>query len=212
MGNRSPYRDALRILYILVAGSSPFPDNQESGAVAIFKGEKRLHAFEFWMRNPDYLAEELLDLYERTNETRYLNEAISILDAEEPDIRRFPMIRWKFGAYEPLDDTLSILVCRNLIKITGRMSSDKVLETDYLILSSATNLTQRIVAEFPPLDWYAQRAKLVAEIAGDSRGAALKDRQYKKEEYAATQWGGVIPAITSRVRARLNSLTAERTN
>jgi hypothetical protein len=212
MGNRSPYRDALRLLYILVAGSSPLPDNHESGAVAIFKGEKRLHAFDFWMRNPDYLAEELLDLYERTSEARFLDEAIGILDAEEPDIRRFPMIRWKFGAYEPLDDTLSVLVCRKLIKITGRKSPDRVLETSYLISSSAITLTQRIVVEFPPLAWYAQRAKLVAEIAGDSGGAALKDRQYKKEEYAETQWGGMIPAITSKVRARLNALTASRTN
>jgi hypothetical protein len=211
MGNRTPYRDALRLLYVLVSGSSPLPNNHESGAVAIFKGEKRLHAFEFWMRNPDYLAEELLDLYERTNETRYLEEAINILGTEEPDIRRFPMIRWKFGAYEPLDDILSVLVCRNLIKITGLKSPDKILVTDYLIFPFAITLTQQIVDEFPPLAWYAQRAKLVAEIAGDSGGATLKERQYKKEEYAETQWGGVIPAITSKVRARLNALTAGRT-
>jgi hypothetical protein len=98
MAIRSPHRDALRLLYILVAGCSALPEHDASGAVAVFKGEARLYAFDFWMRNPDYLSEELLDLFESTKERNYLDIVKEIFLAEEPDIRRFPMIRYRFGA------------------------------------------------------------------------------------------------------------------
>ena len=212
MGNRSPHRDALRILYILVAGSSPPPADNPSGAVAIFKGEVRLQAFDFWMRNPDYLADELLDLFETTGNERYLSEAANIFSAEEPDIRRFPMIRYRFGAYERMDDKLSMLVCRKLIKIAGRKSGDRILENNYLLMQSAIELSERIITEFPGLAWYAERSRLVAEIAGDLGGVALKDRQYEKSDYAATHSGGVIPPIADRVKARLDVLLAGSTS
>lgn len=206
MGNRSPHRDALRLLYILIAGSSSLPKDENSGAVAIFTGETRLHAFDFWMRNPDYLADELLDLFEKTKQQRYLIEADKIFSDDEPDIRRFPMIRYRFGAYERLDDTLSMLVCRRLIKVTGRKSGEKIIETDFLIMQSAFDLSEKIKIEFPALSWYANRSRLVAEVAGSLGGAALKQRQYEKQEYAETQMGGIIPPITSTVRVRLDSL------
>lgn len=206
MADRSPHRDALRILYILIAGSNPLPQDEPSGAAGVFKGEARLHAFDFWMRYPDYLAEELLDLFEQTGEERYLDAASEIFSSDEPDIRRFPMIRYRFGAYERLDDTLSLLCCRDLVKITGRKSGEKIYETDFLVMPSAFALAKQIVDEFPGLDWYARRSLLIAELAGDQGGAALKEKQYARAEYAETEMGGVIPPITNRVRVRLNSL------
>src|SRR5215218_6270357 len=188
---RSPYRDAIRILYILVQGASRLPEPNAMGAVAIFAGEARLHAFDFWMRNPDYLAEELLDMFESTGEERYLAAAKEIFDADEPDIRRFPMIRYRFGAYERLDDALSHLHSRGLVMITGRKSGSRVHETDFLVMPAAYALSESIKSDFPILRWYAERAALVAEVAGNRGGAALKDRQYERAEYAETQMGGV---------------------
>lgn len=95
------------------------------------------------MRNPDYLAEELLDVFEAKRNQHYLDAAKEIFRAEEPDIRRFPMIRWKFGAYERLDDTLAILKSRKLVTITGRKAGAKVLETDFLIMPSALRWRNR---------------------------------------------------------------------
>jgi hypothetical protein len=203
---RSPYRDALRLLYIFVNGAESLPAPEPSGAAAIFRGEAKLHAYDFWMRNPDYLAEELLDLFATSGERRYLVEAESIFSADEPDIRRFPMIRYRFGAYERLDDTLALLRSRDLIKITGTKAGGKVMETDFLVMPGAIKFTQAIKTEFPILSWYANRASLVAEVAAGRGGAALKKRQYEQADYAETQMGGVIPPITDRVRARLASL------
>ena len=205
---RAPYRDAVRLLFILVNGSALVDDPAASGHVAIFKGEARLHAFDFWMRYPDYLAEELLDAYERTSNPKYLAAARQIFDDEEPDLRRFPMIRYRFGAYERLDDTLAVLWAHDLIRITGKRVHGKVRETDFLLMQSAFDLAAGIEKDFPILRWYAKRAQLVADVANGRGGKALKDRQYKQAEYAETQVGGVIPPIASRVRARLQVLAA----
>ncbi|WPB73933.1 hypothetical protein KYC5002_33465 [Archangium violaceum] len=203
---RSPYRDALRLLYIFVNGAEPLPHPDSSGATVIFRGEAKLHAYDFWMRNPDYLAEELLDLFVKSGEKQYLVEAEGIFAAEEPDIRRFPMIRYRFGAYERLDDTLALLKSRDLIRITGTKAGVKVMETDFLVMPIAIQSAQAIEKDFPVLKWYARRALLVAEIAAGRGGAALKKRQYEQADYAETQMGGVIPPITARVRARLAAL------
>ncbi|WP_438025749.1 hypothetical protein [Sorangium sp. So ce233] len=158
------------------------------------------------MRNPDYLAEELLDLYGTTGHGRYLVEAEKIFAADEPDVRRFPMIRYRFGAYERLDDTLALLRSRDMIRITGTKVGGKVMETDFLVMPVAVQSADRFEKDFPALKWYARRASLVAEVAAGRGGAALKKRQYEQADYAETEMGGLIPPITARVLARLEAL------
>ena len=114
MNARTPHRDAIRILFILNAGGMPLVDPNDPTVAKIFKGEARLHAFDFWMRNPDYLASELLDGYEATGNADYRQAAEAIFESDEPDLRRIPMIRYLFGAYERLDDALSLLRSRDL--------------------------------------------------------------------------------------------------
>lgn len=203
MPPRFRHRDALRVLYILVAGSEELSEPHTSGASRLFRGEARLHAFDFWMRYPDYLAEELIDVSIARSDLRYLSAAARIFEDDEPDVRRIPMIRYRFGAYERLDDTLSLLTSRQLVRLTGTKAGQRVLETDFLVMPSALKLADEVVAEFPVLKWYADRAALVAEVAGTRGGGALKQRQYEQCEYAETAMGGTIPPIADRVRERL---------
>lgn len=56
-------RDALRLLFILVRGSQPHPSPTAEWD-RIFLGEKRALAIDFWIRYPDYLADQLLNLYQ----------------------------------------------------------------------------------------------------------------------------------------------------
>lgn len=203
---RSPHRDALRILFILRAGGIPVEPPTEKVAL-IFKGEVRLQAFDFWMRNPDYLAAELIDLFVETKDKCHYEAARSILDAEEPDLRRVPMVRYFFGAYEPLDDALSLLRSRDLVRITGiKGTNNKVLETDFVLTKAGYDICSVAVSEEPILQWYADRAELVAKVAGSMGGTALKQKQYQRASYAETKLGGVIPAITKDVRIRLTQL------
>src|SRR5262245_34394159 len=111
-----PEQDAVRLLVLLHEAadssiSTPAPD----GAVGCIAGEMRLQAMDFWLRNPDYLAWELLDEAERTGDAGLVAQAARILSsAEEPDLRTVPMLRWRHGAWEPLDDRLSLLASYGL--------------------------------------------------------------------------------------------------
>jgi hypothetical protein len=203
--NRNPYRDALRVLFIIRAGGcSPEPPIQN--VVSIFRGETRLHAFDFWIRNPDYLAAELLDIFETSRDAAFLNAADSIFANEEPDLRRMPMIRYFFGAFDRLDDSLSLLRSRELIQIVGLKQSQKVKETDFLLTVKGEQFCLSCLEKAPVLQWYSDRANLVASISGDRSGSALKQKQYERASYAQTAIGGIIPSIASETAARLEQL------
>lgn len=206
MNKRTPHRDALRILFILRAGGTQWDVPDEPEIVSIFKGEARLLAFDFWMRNPDYLAAELLDVFEQNGDNVYLQAAETIFENDEPDLRRVPMIRYLFGAYDKMDDSLSLLRSRDLIRITGLKSKTKVKETDFLLTAKGKEVCTSAVIQEPILKWYSDRAELVAKIAGERGGTALKQQQYVRTTYAETKYGGVIPPITSEVRQRLKQL------
>ncbi|EXI80475.1 MAG: hypothetical protein AW10_01805 [Candidatus Accumulibacter appositus] len=206
MNARTPHRDAIRILFILNAGGVPLTDPDDATVAKIFKGEARLHAFDFWMRNPDYLASELLDAYETTSDIRYRQAAEAIFESDEPDLRRVPMIRYLFGAYERLDDALSLLRSRDLVRITGIKGKLKVHETDFILTVRGVDVCSTAVAQEPVLEWYARRSTLVAEVAGARGGGALKEKQYEQATYAQTQLGGIIPPIGPEVQRRLLQL------
>lgn len=203
------YRDALRILFILVAGARNLKESDGQTVSGVFHGEARLHAFEFWMRNPDYLADELLGKFTESGDERYLREAETIFENDEPEVRRFPMIRYRFGAFERIDDTLAILVCRGLVRISRKALNGKVQETDFLILRPAFETAREVTASYQELAWYPSRARLIAELAGDRGGTALKQRQYEQVAYAETQLGGVIPTIAPQVRQRIRAARSE---
>lgn len=206
MNARTPHRDAIRILFILNAGSVQWAAPSDATVAKIFKGEARLHAFDFWMRNPDYLASELLDSFEATGNVQHREAAEAIFESEEPDLRRVPMIRYLFGAFERLDDALSLLRSRDLVRITGIKTKTKVHETDFVLTVKGVGVCKDAVTREPILRWYADRAALIAEIAGVRGGGALKEKQYKQATYAETQLGGIIPPIGADVRQRLARL------
>jgi len=206
---RSAHRDALRLLFVIEAGSRPLRSPDASDTVAIFKGETRLWAFEFWMRNPDYLAAELLDLFETTTDVAYLHEAEAIFQKEEPDLRRVPMIRYCFGAFDRLDDAMALLRSSDLIRITGIKTFDKIRETDFLLTSRGADFCATCVIQAPVLTWYRDRASLVAKVAGDRSGNALKETQYNRATYAETKLGGIIPPIAAEVAQRLAEMKAK---
>ncbi len=204
MTSHTAYVDATRLLFVLTTGSEPVRIAQKD-EIAVFAGETKLNAWDFWMRYPDYLADELIARYDDTGDDAWLSQAEQIFIDEEPEQRRLVMIRFFYGAYEKHDDALAILVTAGLIGIGGRKDVDRVQETNFLIHQTAFDLCSSIVKDEPVLRWYRDRATLVGEIAGGRGGKALKDRQYERIDYARTKLGGVIPSIESDVRERLEA-------
>lgn len=208
-------QDAVRLLMLINEAAEPVTEEETRGdpaletAVGIVRTQVRLQKLDFWVRNPDYLANELLNEYvQGDNDPALLQLAGEILDSEEPELRRYPMLRYLFGAYEDLDDALSVLRQADLVvrRKLGRPGS--VVQTNYFMLQAGQELASRIPVEFQDLAWYSSRSALVVKLASGQGATALKDRQYIQEEYLKTPNGMRIPCITERARRRLADIRA----
>lgn len=199
---------AMRLFAVLVAGCRPItpPTGQD---VAIFEGETRLNALMFWLRNPDYLGWELLDLYEATGDGDMLALVARMIEDEEPVLRRDAMAKWRFGAFEPIDDEMAILSSRGLVRTVMHLTGSKSAGNDFVLLSGSLELADRL-ADNIGYHWYAERMKIVLRVAGsETGGGALKDRQYRHPDYATTRGRDYIPPITTRLVARLEALLVQ---
>ncbi|MCM3886702.1 hypothetical protein [Frankia sp. R82] len=177
--------------------------------VKAVRSELRLQAMDFWLRNPDYLADELVSVVEAgAADASYLLTARRLLDDPEPDLRWYPMPRWFYGAYERLDDAFSLLETYGLaaLRRTGQPGKQSLRNRFFLTQAGAAAVAE--LATDPVLGWYAEQVKLVALVAGDDGGQALKDRQYRQATYAGTDLGVAIAPIAPRVRERLDALSA----
>lgn len=201
-------QSAVRLLAAICAAAYP-PADDKFGAdvVAVLRAQSRLQALDFWIRYPDYLANELLNEFEKTGAKDDLNLARRILNDREPDLRRVPMIRYHFGAFEPLHNPLSILRSRGLVRQHRHGEPGHVTDTWYLLTNAGQEAMAKLADAAVELAWYRDRAAVAARVAGAAGGAALKGRQYLQDEYAATPLKGMIPSIAKRVRARLDELT-----
>jgi len=202
----SIYQDAIRLLFLLVFGAEEFEDQSDSTLKGVFKGKARLYALDFWVRYPDYFAHELLAKFKETGDVQYFQKAEDIFQDNEPDLRRIPMIRYLFGAYENFDNTLAILISKGLVIQAGSKTPKKIQHYDFIISKKAYEVVDEASTQFPILRWYEDRAKLVISIAGDRAGHILKNRQYEHIEYAKTKLGGVIPSIKEEIQEQLIQL------
>jgi hypothetical protein len=202
------YRDALRLLFILHAGARvPVLSEAPPGVIGIFEGEKRLMAIDFWVRYPDYLADQLLNLYENVRDPALLSEIQTIFDLDEPDVRTIKVLRWRYGAFDRIEDALAILSARNLVKPMKKTIATGRSQHDFLIYEAGSRFLKGAVQEQPTLKWYRDRTRLALVVAGDKSGSALKDMQYEVPEYEGTSWSAEIPSIKDRVFRRLKDLT-----
>lgn len=209
-------QDAVRILMLIDKAAEPVDGRALSGndpslapAVGVVRTQVRLQKLDFWVRNPDYLANELLNDYENGDQDpTLLQMAGEILDSEEPELRRYPMLRYLFGAYEDLEDALAVLRQADLVIRRKKGRPGKVTRTDYYLTHGGKEMAARIRRDFPELAWYSTRAALVVLLADGQGATTLKDRQYLVDEYLNTPNGARIPSITDRARRRLADIRA----
>jgi hypothetical protein len=207
----SRWQDSIRLLLLIDAAAKPPADGEivPVSTVGVVHTQVRLQKLDFWVRYPDYLAYELMNEYESTpDETGLLDLASTILESEEPDIRRFPMLRHKFGAFEELDDALAPLVERGLISKTQTLGQSRVLEHIYFLLDRGREVAQSLVQEAPVLEWYVTRTQLIVALVDGLGGTQIKNRQYLLRDYADTPWKQYIAPITEQARQRLRELKA----
>lgn len=209
-------QDAVRILLLIDGAAKPLPapvrdDAALTEAVGVVEGQLRLQKLDFWLRSPDFLADELLNDYEQSGEPRLLELAGQILDSEEPEVRRYPMLRHHFGAYESLDDALAVLRSAGLVVRRRRGRVGHTSRHDYYLLAQGREVARTVVSQVPAFRYYVDRVQLVLDLADGRGGNQLRKRQYLQDEYATAAHGTRIGSISVRARNRLAQLRATAT-
>jgi hypothetical protein len=203
-------RDAVRILHILHQAGEDVRSRRgdiPATAVKVVRAEKRLQALDFWVRNPDYLAHELLNQYENDHDPESLRLAAEVMQGDEPELRRLGMLRFFFGAFERVHDAVATLKTFQLVDVRPRFrgTPPRLSHRDFYLLEAGAERATEL-AQDDVLRWYSERAALVARVAGDRSGDALKDAQYSVERYGGARWGEIIAPVRDEVRARLTEL------
>lgn len=197
----SPEQDAVRMLILLAfAGQEPARD-APADSVREMRAESRLHALDFWLRNPDYLAYELLTQYRESqrSDLALVRTAHSVMEDDELELRTIPMLRFLFGAYEELDESFSLLTAYDLAYVVRRPPAEQ-RRRDFYLTSAGALFVERLPTRAAVLGWYVERARLVASVAGDRGGDELKQRQKQQTKYRLTRWGNRIGTIAELVR------------
>ncbi|MFC4071302.1 hypothetical protein [Actinoplanes subglobosus] len=200
-------------MLIISAAATPLPRPPEADpalaeAVAVLESQVRLQKLDFWVRNPDYLADELITEFERTSDPELLEQAHDILHSDEPHVRRYPMTRFLFGAYEPLDDALAVLRSADLVVRRRHGSPGRVQRHDYYLTRTGRDTADRVLDQAPEFEYFVERTRFVARLFDGLRGTQLKDRQYQQDEYRDTVIGSTIDSIATRVYNRLRQYAA----
>lgn len=201
-GSASRVQHAIRLLALLrQAGEDVGTPGDPPGAVLAVRSELRLQALDFWLRNPDYLADELVTEVETGQlDPSYLEVASRLLTDPEPTLRHYPMPRWLFGAYEPLDDAFAHLEAYGLAIMRRTPAGYR---NQFFLLQAGVEAGDTLTDTDSALSWYPRQVKLVLLVARNQTGSQLKARQYQQASYAGTELGTHIGPIADRVSQRL---------
>jgi hypothetical protein len=203
-------QDAVRLLLLVDGAAEPLgdppPPAAPDGAVGVLRTQVMLQKLDFWLRNPDYFANMLLDRFEEGGDVALLDEAERILMSEEPEVRRYPMLRYRFGAYEPLDSALSVLAGASLVFRRREGTPGRTRQHNYYLTALGRRVARDMVAQEPALQYYVDRVALLVDVTAGRGGTELKDEQYLQQEYADTAYNARIGAIAGQVRERLAAM------
>lgn len=87
-------QDAIRFLFVLINGSEQIKAYPEAYTSKL-EGRTRIYAMQFWVCCSDFLAHEILNRCEDTQQARYLQIDIRIFAVAEPDFGSLPMIHYR---------------------------------------------------------------------------------------------------------------------
>lgn len=197
---------ALRLLVLIDRTGEEATESDPPAAVKAVRSELRLQAMDFWMRNPDYLADEIISQVEAgVLPDSDLQTARSLLEDPEPDLHYYPMPRWFYGAYEAIDDAMALLETYGLATFRRSGEPGTKSHRNQLFLTSPGVAAVAELSREPVLGWYTRQAELVARVVGETIGSKLKERQYEQATYAGTDLGLDIAPIAEHVRERLKT-------
>ena len=205
MNGGSAGQGAARLLIVIARLGHPVQGHPAAtNAVRWLPSLTMLEKFDFWVRNPDYLADELLSEFESGTRTldQIADHVVRMLNEDAPDFHKYPMTRYLYGAYEVVDNPLSILKSYGHILHRRVDPSNPKSRRDYFLLPSGITAANALRSAVPSVAWYDLQCDAIALLSGITSGAEAKRRQYEQPEYEAATHGALIPSIGERVRSR----------
>ncbi len=213
----STSQTAARLLIILdklgeassAADLAEFPD-----AVKVIRATSRLAKLDFWLRNPDYLADEVLtDIVAGDIDPKEgLPHVERMLAGSTPLLHLYPMQRYKYGAWELPDNAIAVLKSYGFVAQRRAKEVDTEAASqarrDYFLLTDGERAVANMRAQVEQIEWYDQQADSIKLLNLGPSGAAAKSRQYCQPEYKATPVGRIIAPILERVRLRFAEVAA----
>jgi hypothetical protein len=208
-----PHLDAVRLLCILefcgkaIHQHSLFDEEYDT---RVIESQIKLQKIHFWLRYPDHLAAALMycckpggGLFDKSSEIMEIVR--SIVSNREPELRLSPMLRYFYGAYEPLDTPFSFLHSRRL----AHSHSSSKSRTDYYLTAKGSDAIQKLVKEYPASHWYCERCQLICRFFGKLPGEDVRRRQYLEDSYRQTPHLTYILSISHELPERFRSTFGE---
>lgn len=197
------YKDRIRIFFIIYFFGEEYNDPSHPNCCKVLHTEVKIQKLDFLLRNPDYLAYELMELLKTgtVRKAEIRDEIKKIFAENEPEVRRLEMERFFFGAYEDIDHVIAFLISCGFIEYTSERDSNlRVIKKNYYVTKEADQKMNENYKNLEMLNWYVERCELIKKYFGDFSGSDLKALQYQIEEYRNTSYKEYINDIQELVK------------
>lgn len=204
-GKIRQYKDRIRIFFIIYFFGEDYKGTEQPKCCKVLHTEVKIQKLDFLLRNPDYLAYELLELLENEGIDRTeIRDVIKDIFAEkEPEVRRLEMEKFFFGAYEDIDQVIAFLVSCGFIQYVSQCDKKlRVINKSYFVTREADNKMKENLKSIDALNWYVMRCSLIKRYFGDYSGTKLKALQYQIDEYKNTSYKEYISDIQALVKQK----------
>lgn len=168
--------------------------------------EYYLQKLDFLLRNPAYLARELLEVHRQgvpeASDGQAIKAAVrAIYEDREPELNTLPFKRFWHGAYENLDRVEAWWHARALVYVhverRGEAGSVARPQKYFFLTPLGEQVAVELVERVEHARWYYNRIALIHEYLGGLTPSALKELQYGHPEYREADLNDFIPSLTS---------------
>ena len=204
--------DAARLLLVIWHFAIPPTDMARSlrcwpsaPVSRVLAREYHLQKLDFLLRNPSYLAYELIELHSMgepsaTDAESVMADVRSIIQDGEPERHTDPFRRFWRGAYENIDDVKSWWYAHDLvyteIEPRAQYGGEATPVTYFFLTPEGENVAERLVARVEAAKWYDKRLQLIHRYFKAITPARLKQLQYSHTAYRDAQLNEMIPDLT----------------
>ncbi len=206
--------DAARLLLILYHFAVPVTDEARAlrcwprrDVSRVLSPEYYLQKLDFLVRNPSYLAYELIELHrlgvaDASDAGCVKADVHALIRGREPEQRTDPYRRFWRGAYENLDRVEAWWYSRGLVytgfERRGVVGGEASPWKHFFLAPKGEEEVKRLVEQVEAARWYDDRIRLIRGYFGSLTPRQLKELQYTHDPYREAQLNEMIPDLSDQ--------------